>query len=122
MNSLKNQLKEEKEKSNIKLQTTILQNERVVTDINNKRKEAEQKYTEISDRFKNLIESQATLIENHRTSVLSLKIARERITDMENRMKQMENEIYYLGKRAAVQFDELTPRPDLKQVDFFFFV
>ena len=113
-------MKEEKEKSNIKLQTTIMQNERAITEINGKRKEAEQKYIEISDRFKNLVESQATLIENHRTSVLSLKIARERITDMENRMKQMESEIYYLGKRAAVQFDELTPRPDLKQVSFFY--
>jgi predicted transcriptional regulator len=116
MNSLKIQLKDEKEKANIKLQNTILQNERQVSEITAKRKEAEQKYHEIFEKYKNLIESQATLIENHKTSVLSLKIARERIEEMENKMRKMDSEMYVLGKRAAVQFEELTPRPNFKQV------
>ena len=52
-------------------------------------------------------------------SVLRLKVSNSRILTLEQHLLKSENECIALRERAAVAFDELTPRPDWSLVSVF---
>lgn len=62
-------------------------------------------------------------IEDFKVCLNSVKLTKDKLSVCEEKISNLMNENQKLKVRAAVSFDELTPRPSFKQVKpiFFFF-
>ena len=56
------------------------------------------------------------VVQDFKTSLVSMKYARAKISILEDKVSVLMNENQNLKIRAAISFDELTPRPSFDKV------
>ena len=61
-------------------------------------------------------------MEMYQMAMTKLKTAKDHVKSLDARIKLLEEENRTLSVRGAVGFENLTPRPDLREVSFYYFV
>lgn len=83
----------------------------------NEKFEIEQKLLENEKKHKQYQESIQDLVENYKTSICSLKISKNKIEELEDKINILEQRNHYLEIRSGSNFAELTPRPSLENLN-----
>lgn len=113
--------KKEVDSKLVSVMASIKEDNKIISDLQDKnRKQADlnnllsDEHNILKQSFNELNQKYISITSSYASLLAKLKQAYQRHQDYEDRLKGIEEENYRLNMRAAVGFDDLTPRPDMQ--------